>query len=394
MNCRQPKDGNFLLGAFQESWYKYDMDRTNSSPEQKKIGAFLFLSGFLFLLLVFVVFWERADSSFGNNATSTTPGRIKNVIKNQMASETPPAPVILALDTVLYDKKMIALANYASTTSTTTPRLWPAKTAYPNAGAILPFSRIVAYYGNLLSKGMGVLGEYPEEVMFQKLAGEVKKWEKADPTTPVIPALHYIAVTAQASAGKDGKYRLRIPDNEIDKVIVMAEKIGALVFLDVQVGKSTIESELPLLEKYLKMPNVHFGMDPEFSMKTGKKPGSVIGTFDAADINYTAEYLAELVRENNLPPKILVIHRFTYNMVTNYELIKPLPEVQIVVHMDGWGNPAKKLNTYRQIVTEEPVQFSGFKLFYKNDLFAPSTRMMTPEELLKLQPRPIYIQYQ
>jgi hypothetical protein len=370
------------------------MDKTNSSWEQKKIGAFLFLSGVLFLLLVFVVFWERAESSFGTNATGTASSRIKSVIKNQTASEILPAPVILELDTVLYDKKMIALANYASTTSTTTPRLWPVKTAYPNVGAILPFSRIVAYYGNLLSKGMGVLGEYPEEVMFQKLAGEVKKWEKADPTTPVIPALHYIAVTAQASAGKDGKYRLQIPDKEIDKVIVMAEKINALVFLDVQVGKSTIESELPLLEKYLKMPNVHFGMDPEFSMKTGKRPGSVIGTFDAADINYTAEYLAKLVRENNLPPKILVIHRFTYNMMTNYKLIKPLPEVQIVVDMDGWGDPAKKLNTYRQIVTEEPIQFSGFKLFYKNDLFAPSTHMMTPEELLKLQPRPIYIQYQ
>jgi hypothetical protein len=355
--------------------------------------VYLGVLGVLFFLVVALVLAERADPSFGNNATST-PNIVKGETKNNEPEpmEVIPAPVVL--DKVLYDKKMIALANYASTTSTTTVRLWPAKTVYPNAGAILPFSRIVAYYGNLYSKGMGVLGEYPEDVMLKKLESEVKKWEKADPTTPVIPALHYIDVTAQESAGKDGKYRLRMPDSQIDEVLRMAKKINALVFLDIQVGKSTVESELPLLEKYLKMPNVHFGIDPEFSMKTGKRPGTVIGSMDAADINYTAEYLAKLVRENNLPPKILVIHRFTYDMVTNYERIKPLPEVQIVIDMDGWGDPAKKRNTYRQIVTGEPVQFAGFKLFYKNDLLPPSTHVLTPVEVLKLQPQPSYIQYQ
>jgi hypothetical protein len=38
---------------------------------------------------------------------------------------------------------------------------WPVRSAYPNPGAILPFNRIVAYYGNLYSRNMGVLGEYP-----------------------------------------------------------------------------------------------------------------------------------------------------------------------------------------------------------------------------------------
>jgi hypothetical protein len=40
------------------------------------------------------------------------------------------------------------------------------------------------------------------------------------------------------------------------------------------------------------------------------------------------------------------------------------------------------------------VQFTGFKLFYKNDLLPPSTGMFTPAQLLKLTPAPIYIQYQ
>jgi len=81
-------------------------------------------------------------------------------------------------------------------------------------------------------------------------------------------------------------------------------------------------------------------------------------------------------------------------MVTNYQNIMPTPEVQVVMDMDGWGDPEKKIGTYTRVIFPEPVQFTGFKLFFKNDLWAPSTRMLTPTELLKLRPIPSYIQYQ
>ena len=119
-----------------------------------------------------------------------------------------------------------------------------------------------------------------------------------------------------------------------------------------------------------------------------------MGTMDASDINFAIDYLAKIVKENNLTPKILVVHRYTQKMVTNYRLITPLPEVQIVMHMDGWGGAAKKKNTYEQFVFKEPVQFAGFKLFYKNDILTSGTVLMTPLDLLKLRPQPIYIQYQ
>ena len=90
------------------------------------------------------------------------------------------------------------------------------------------------------------------------------------------------------------------------------------------------------------MPNVHLGIDPEFSMKDGSKPGKRIGSYNANDINYASEYLADLVKENNLSPKVFVVHRFTQGMVKNYKDIKLRPEVQIVMHMDGWGPPELK----------------------------------------------------
>lgn len=328
----------------------------------------------------------------------------------------PTIPVIKPLDTVAYDKKLNEIANNpvppgpttkivkdpktgVETTITippklTTPNIWPVKTVYPNAGAILPFHRIIAYYGNLYSTKMGVLGEYKEEEMLTRLKREVDKWNTADPSTPVMPALHYIAVVAQGSAGVDGKYRARMPHTEIDKVLAIAEKINAIVFLDIQLGFSKVEIEVPLLEKYLKLPNVHLGIDPEFSMKGDIRPGKVVGTLDASDINFASNYLANIVKANKLTPKILIIHRYTQKMVTNYKLINTLPEVQMVMHMDGWGGQAKKINTYQQFVYREPVQFTGFKLFYKNDVLEPGTTLMTPESLLKLNPQPVYIQYQ
>src|SRR5690606_6611221 len=218
-----------------------------------------------------------------------------------------------------------------------TTGLWPVlKQPVPSPGAILPFKRVVVYYGNLYSKRMGALGEYAPKEMWRRLNQEVKNWEKADPSTPVQRGIHYIAVVASGTPGKDGSYINRMPFKQIDSALTIAKMHDAIVFLDIQVGLSTIQKELPKLEKYLKLPHVHLGIDPEFSMKGGDVPGRKIGTYDAADINYCSDYLAKLVKENNLPPKVFVVHRFTQRMVTNYQNIKLHPEVQLVMHMDGW----------------------------------------------------------
>ncbi|HET9277163.1 MAG TPA: hypothetical protein VFN95_03235 [Flavitalea sp.] len=325
-----------------------------------------------------------------NGKSLATTSKDERLVINPESKDTTVDAVApsVTLDTALFNQRVSHITNGDSSGK------WPVKSNYPLPGAILPFKRIVAFYGNLYSKQMGILGELPRKQMLDKLQGEVKKWQAADSAIEVIPALHYIAITAQQSPGKGGNYRLRMPFHQIDSVLSMAKEINALVFLDIQVGLSTLQKEIPEFEKYLKMPHVHFGIDPEFSMKGGQAPGKVVGSFDAADINYATEYLAKLVRENNLPPKILVVHRFTQAMVTNYKQIKLRPEVQIVIDMDGWGHQARKINTYKQFVYKEPVEFTGFKLFYKNDLKEANSHVMTPEEVLNLKPQPIYIQYQ
>lgn len=268
--------------------------------------------------------------------------------------------------------------------------LWPVRGPEPLPGALIPEHRIVAFYGNPLSKRMGILGEIEPEQMLQRLEKKATEWASADSGQKVLPALHLIAIVAQGYAGPQRKYRLQMPDSIIERVAKWAEERGWVVILDIQVGVSTIEQELPVLIPYLKRPYVHLALDPEFAMKDGKRPGTDwMGRMDAAEVNHAVEVLAKIVEEYQLPPKVLVVHRFTRNMLTNASRIRLDPRVQVVIDMDGYGPPGSKMGAYRWFVVRHPVQYTGFKLFFKND-----RPMMTPQEVLDLYPRPMYIQYQ
>jgi hypothetical protein len=266
---------------------------------------------------------------------------------------------------------------------------WPVKGPELMEGSLLPEYLIVAYYGNPKSTRMGILGQIPPAEMLPKLEQTAREWAKADPGRKVLPALHLIATVAQGKPGPGGKYRLRHSDKVIEQVMGWAEERGWLVFLDVQIGHSTVADELPHLVKYLERPYVHLALDPEFAMKLGGVPGQRIGTLDATDINYASQLLADIVEKKHVPPKVLVVHRFTQRMLTNHDQVKLDPRVQIVIDMDGFGAPWLKEDAYKFFITPEPVQFTGFKLFYKND-----KPMMTPERVLGLWPAPVYIQYQ
>ena len=259
----------------------------------------------------------------------------------------------------------------------------------PLPGAVLPGCRIVAYYGNPLSKRMGILGEIPVPQMITRLEAEAHAFERADTTMPVVRALEMITTVAQGSPGPKGLWRTRMADTLIENMAKLAESKGYLFILDVQVGKSTVAAELEPLIPYLKRPYVHLALDPEFSMKGKEPPGKKIGTMDATDVNGAIALLAKLVDENKLPPKLLIVHRFTQSMLTNHEKITRDPRVQVIIDMDGFGPPHLKLDSYKAYVHKRPVQYYGIKLFYKND-----KPRFTAEDVMQLSPIPQYIQYQ
>jgi hypothetical protein len=191
-------------------------------------------------------------------------------------------------------------------------------------------------------------------------------------------------------------WRRRETPEMIERTYKWAQSRKGVLFLDIQASHSTLQQELPPLLKYLERPDVHLGVDPEFYMhykREGLRPSSKVGQMYAKDVNYVITTLDRLVTEKKLPPKILVVHRFREDMVPDAEQIRPTKNVQVVMHMDGWGPAWLKFDSYNHYIVKHPVQFTGFKLFYHNDTKAGG-ELLTPRELLQLRPKLSYIQYQ
>jgi hypothetical protein len=342
---------------------------------------------------------DTTHSAAGEVATRPTPIHVKDsVAAKHSVTPAPKTPVGDSAKPLLlpgrnsHDATSFASAVRAGTKATAN---WP-KAPSLLSGSVLPAKRIVAFYGNPHSKKMGVLGEYPEQQMLSMLDKAVKQWQTADPSTPVIPAIHLVAVVAQGAAGSDGAWRRRESATTIEQAYKWAKGRNGLLFVDIQAGHSTLQQELPLLMKYLERPDVEVGIDPEFYMhykREGIRPSAKVGQMMASDVNYVIKTLDKLVAEKNLPPKILVVHRFRADMVPDPENIHPTSRVQVVMDMDGWGQPWLKFDSYRDYIVTHPVEFTGFKIFYHNDT-RKGDALLSPAEVLRLLPRPLYIQYQ
>jgi hypothetical protein len=254
---------------------------------------------------------------------------------------------------------------------------------------LLPANRIVAYYGNPLAPTLGRLGELPPDQMIARLRQTVAYYAEDDPSRPITPALELISPLAQSGPGEDGLYRARMSDDLIQQVAGWASDNDLLLILDMQIGRSTVADELAVLLPYLRQPRTHLALDPEFAMGRGGVPGQTIGSLDASDVNTAIQTLASIVDAEQLPPKVLIVHRFLPSMLTNAAAIQSDPRVQVVIDMDGFGAPDAKISKYNAFVRDAGADFGGIKLFYRQD-----QPLLAPEDVLALTPAPDIVIYQ
>ena len=265
----------------------------------------------------------------------------------------------------------------------------------PRGGrVILPRHRVVAYYGAPQDPELGVLGETPPEEAARALARRVDEWNR--PGRPVLPALELISTLAQSAPGQDGLHRLRQSDATIRRHLRAARAIKGLLVLDIQPGQADFLDEVHALEPYLTQPDVGLALDPEWSVSEGTTPGSVIGSTDAAVVNEVSDYLARIVRLRNLPQKLLIVHQFTEDMITNRDQLASHREVALVSNMDGFGTAPMKAGVYDRLKQPRPVgrahlggPYNGFKLFFRED-----TGLMGPRDVLALKPAPDVVVYE
>ena len=310
------------------------------------------------------------------------------------AWETPPAPAPASASQVARLLALIAPPPAPPAFRLPSGTLPPVSSP---ASGWLPDHRLVAYYGNPLSPSMGVLDWYAPDVMISKLEAQAAAYQTADPLVPVVPVLDLVADVAQGSPQPDHTYRMRMPYSLIAQELALARDHRMLLMLEIQVGRSSVQAELPYFEPFLSQPDVEVALDPEFAMPKGERPGVQIGTLSAEDINWSIRYVAGLVARYHLPPKVFVVHQFRQDMVPDWRGISLVPGIQFVMDTDGYGGQQVKLSNYRSFITDQPippVRYGGIKLFYKYDAPPWGNGLLTPAQVLALDPPPSLIIYQ
>ncbi len=245
---------------------------------------------------------------------------------------------------------------------------------------------IVAFYGHPRAAVLGVAGEGTPEQALQRLLAQAAPYEVTG--RPIVPAFELISTLVTASPGPDRLYRSRATEAELRRYLDVVRTVEGRLILDIQPGRADVLDEARAFESLLREPEVGLALDPEWVVGPNQTPRGRIGTLDAADINRVSAFLSELVLANELPAKILIIHRFKPGMVTNTDLIESPPGVRILFHADGEGGPAAKIADYDNLM---PPRFEkGIKIFYDED--SPT---MTPGQLLdRANPDPTLVSYQ
>ena len=263
----------------------------------------------------------------------------------------------------------------------------------PGGGfVILPeqHRRYVAFYGHPDTTALGVLGEQDGETTIERMQPFLTAYE-AD-GAQVVPTFEIIATVASAGAGDDGNYSYEWPHETFDDLFQTAESHDAYVLLDLQPGRSDFLTQAKVYEDLLTRPYVGLALDPEWRLKPDQVHLQQVGSVDAAEINTVIEWLADLVRDNGLPQKMLILHMFRNEMIENREILVDRPELQVVIQMDGDGTESQKDATWAKLRNgfEDAFWSWGWKNFFDEDEPGPPT----PESTMSKEPTPVYVSYQ
>ncbi|WP_084469368.1 hypothetical protein [Jiangella gansuensis] len=277
------------------------------------------------------------------------------------------------------------------TASSPTPSPSPSPSPEPDgSGAILPEHRLVGFAGGR-SASFGRLFADDLEAAAAQLDGVAAQYVP-DGRRP-LPVFELITVIAHGSPATDGLYRTHEPDAVIERYLAAARQHGAMLLLNIQPGRADFLDEVTRLERWLLEPDVGVALDPEWAVGPDQVPGDVYGSTTGAELDGVAAYLAGLVRDHDLPEKVMVFHQVHASVVQDEAALRPHDGVVPIKSVDGIGDRGSKEETWRTLMrTKPPHVAAGFKLFFEED--AEQGPLMTPAQVLALSPAPDYVMYE
>ncbi len=245
---------------------------------------------------------------------------------------------------------------------------------------------LVAYYGTAGTGSLGVLGESPPNEMDRRLRRAARPFAKKGQR--IQPVYELIVTIADPRPGPGGDFNHHLGRAQVKQYLRAARRHRALVLLDLQPGRDGFLNIAKHWRWALKDPAVGLALDPEWRMGRREVPGRVIGSVSAQEINRVSAWLAKLVKQEDLPEKLFVVHQFRSSMVRGIGNVKQRPGLALVQHVDGFGTRAQKRATY-EVVARPDIFTMGLKLFYDEDI-----NRIDPAYLRTLRPRVHFISFQ
>ena len=261
----------------------------------------------------------------------------------------------------------------------------------PRGGrTVFPQHRLVGYSG---VTGAPTLGRLGTGDLDQRMAEVERRARSFRDGREVLPVAEIIATTVHPSPGKDGMYRGRMADRNIATYLKAVRKSRGILLLNIQPGRADFLDEVKAYERWLREPDVGVALDPEWAIGEGEIPGRVFGETTGKELDQVSRYLSALVARRNLPEKVMVVHELAPRIVRRESGLKDHPGVVVVKSIDGIGSRGAKEATYRAVWRGTPdFVHPGFKLFFTED--REHGRLMTPRQILALNPKPEYVLYE
>lgn len=255
---------------------------------------------------------------------------------------------------------------------------------------LLQSNTVVGFYGKPGSPVMGILGRLPKPQLADLLSSYVNQYSRETLGLGAVPAFYIIYGTCQPG-GEIGYMPRRTVENWIQ--FAMSNKI--IVVIDHQIGKYSVDNAMNKIMPYLKYPNVHIALDPEWRTE---KPMEEIGSVTAEELNHAQDMMdGYMVSNRIIGRRMLVVHQFHYRMIRNIHLVRNGSEqIQLVHCMDGFGSPSLKMGTWKLVMQATNITTKGFKLFLKSDFpnYGFDEPILSPGQVLSLNKRPSLVIYQ
>ncbi len=251
---------------------------------------------------------------------------------------------------------------------------------------------LVSFYGSAEGAGMGILNFRETPQLLLELRERAAEYQALLPEKEALPTFHIIVTIADPWFGEDDNFNHRASLESIEQWLALAEAEGMGVVLDIQPGHAPVQEEFERIRPYLYNPNVHLALDSEYTMERTPSglyeiPGEVLGSLYAAQINPIQAQLEEIALEIGVN-KVLIVHQFEDEMMPDKQNIVDYEHVELVIDADGFGGP-DKVRDYNKYAAEPGFEYGGFKLYRNFD-----NPLLTPEQVMGLEPSPAVVIYQ